>query len=93
MFTSATRFLVSLFAVFILLTAMWVTAAHAAPMCRSMDDGITACDGAQLPAAPRGTVRHLPRVPTYRVNSVRGGSMVGAQRMGVTTVVHMGVRG
>lgn len=91
MFTSSARFLLTLAATFALLVTMWVTAAQASTGCRSVGDGITMCDGAgfQLPEAPRGTVRRLPRVDVRRTATVKGSSDLGAPsaRIGHTVVI------
>lgn len=84
-------FLASLVVTFVILSYMWVNAAHADTGCRKVGATVTMCDGAgyQLPAAPRGTVRRLPRVSAHRVNHVRGASDLGAPtaRVGTTVVV------
>lgn len=88
MFTSPARFLLTLAATFALLLTMWVSAAQADTGCRKVADRVTMCDGAgyQLPEAPRGTVRRLPRVPTHRTATVRGSSDLGA-RVGHTVII------
>lgn len=91
MFSSARAFLLTLAATFALLLTMWVSAAHAETTCRKVGDSVTMCEGVgyQLPSAPRGTVRRLPRVSTHRTATVRGSSDVSAPsaRVGHTVVI------
>lgn len=94
MFNSARAFLLTLAATFALLTTMWVTAAHADTNgvgCRYVGDGVQMCDGAgwQLPSAPRGAARRLPRVDVRRTATVKGSSDIGAPsaRVGHTVVI------
>ncbi len=91
-------FLLALVVTFCTLSYMWVSAAQADTGCRKVGDAVTMCDGAgyQLPEAPRGTVRRLPRVSTHRTAHVRGEHTVSAgvseqapasHRVGVTVIV------
>lgn len=90
-------FLASLAFTFVLLSYMWVSAAHADTRCTELANGVTMCDGAgfQLPEAPRGTVKHRPAVSV--AHRVRAALVVAraaqAGRVGTTVVVaRYGVR-
>lgn len=88
MFTSARAFLLTLAAVLVLLTTMWVSAAKADTGCHSVGDGITVCDGAgwRLPSAPRGTVKHRPATSAAHRAAVLYSRLKG-ERVGTTVVV------
>ncbi len=62
--TAGRTFLASLVVVFVLLSYMWVSAAHADTRCDILPSGVVLCEGAgwQLPSAPRGTVKHRPAI-------------------------------
>lgn len=90
MFSSSIRFLAAMLASFVLLCAMWASAAHAAMVCvkRPLEQGhvgemVTVCDNAA-------------RLP--RAHRVTGKTYIGGQgrqaRMGTTVVVaRLGARG
>lgn len=92
MFTSPARVFLTLVAVFVLLTTMWVRAAHAAPCSQLEGRGVVMCDGAgwRLPEAPRGTVKHRPAVSVrHRVAAALAAhrsAHVGG-RVGTTVIV------
>lgn len=94
MFTSPARFLLTLAAVFALLTTMWVSAARASDIgvgCRNVGDGITVCDGAgwRLPSAPRGTARRLaaPSVAHRAAAALAAHRVAHQGRVGHTVIV------
>jgi len=86
MFNSAVRFLASLVVVFLLLTYMWVNAANAAE-CTALPSGVVACDGSELPSAPRGTVKHRPATSVaHRIAAIQA-RRLGEVRIGHTVII------
>lgn len=84
---SARSFLSVLALALISLTYLWVSAgtAHASE-CRRVGPDVVMCEGSDLPEAPRGTARRLPRVTHGQPVIVRGSSVIGA-RVGRTVIV------
>lgn len=84
---TARRFLAVLAAALFTLTYLWVSAgtAHAAE-CRRVGPDVVMCEGSELPEAPRGTARRLPRVTHGQPVIVRGSTVIG-ERLGTTVVV------